>query len=44
MQSGNVLQKQLIKSRQLLRDIEMIAEEKAREMEESENELKKSEV
>lgn len=44
MQSENVLQRQLIKSRQLLRDTEMMRAEKAKEMGESENELKKSEV
>ncbi|VDK67050.1 unnamed protein product [Litomosoides sigmodontis] len=44
MQSGNVLQQQLIKSRLLLRDIEMVTAEKAKELEGSENELKKSEA
>lgn len=44
IQSGKVLQQQLTKSRQLLRDTEAMRAEKAKEMEENENELKQSEV
>uniref|UniRef100_A0A0R3RS00 SMC_N domain-containing protein n=1 Tax=Elaeophora elaphi TaxID=1147741 RepID=A0A0R3RS00_9BILA len=44
IQSENILQQQLTRSRQLLRDTEVIRVEKAKEMEESENELKRSEA
>ncbi|CAG9540602.1 unnamed protein product [Cercopithifilaria johnstoni] len=44
VQSENVLQLKLTKSRQLLRDIEMMRAEKAREVGETENEFKKSEA
>uniref|UniRef100_A0A1I7VKY6 SMC_N domain-containing protein n=1 Tax=Loa loa TaxID=7209 RepID=A0A1I7VKY6_LOALO len=44
IQSGDVLQQQLTRSRQLLRDTEIIRAKKAREMEANENELKKCEA